>query len=65
VLFAHGDHFTAGLDLPTIAPAMQKGEKLWPQDAVEPLNLGSPGYRRRTKPMWSRCRASRSRSASS
>jgi len=51
VLFAHGDHFTAGLDLPTIAPAMQKGEKLWPQDAVEPLNLGSPGYRRRTKPM--------------
>jgi enoyl-CoA hydratase len=51
VLFAHGDHFTAGLDLPTIAPAMQKGEKLWPQDAVEPLNLGSPGYRRRTRPM--------------
>lgn len=51
VLFAHGAHFTAGLDLPTIAPAMQKGEKLWPQDAVEPLNLGTPGYRRRTKPM--------------
>lgn len=51
VLFAHGDHFTAGLDLPAIAPAMQKGEKLWPQDAVEPLDLGSPGYRRRTKPM--------------
>lgn len=51
VLFAHGDHFTAGLDLPTIAPSMQKGEKLWPQDAVEPLNLGTPGYRRRTKPM--------------
>jgi enoyl-CoA hydratase len=51
VLFAHGDHFTAGLDLPTIAPSMHKGEKLWPQDAVEPLNLGTPGYRRRTKPM--------------
>src|SRR5690349_16007058 len=51
VLFAHGDHFTAGLDLPTIAPAMQRGEKLWPPDAVEPLNLGTPGYRRRTKPM--------------
>lgn len=51
VLFAHGDHFTAGLDLPTIAPAMRRGEKLWPQDAVEPLNLGTPGYRRRTKPM--------------
>ena len=26
-------------------------ETLWPQDAVEPLNLGTPGYRRRTKPM--------------
>ena len=51
VLFAHGDHFTAGLDLPTIAPFMQKGEKLWPEGMVEPLNLGSPGYRRRTKPM--------------
>jgi enoyl-CoA hydratase len=51
VLFAHGDHFTAGLDLPTIAPSMQKGEKLWPQDAVEPLNLGTPGCRRRTKPV--------------
>jgi enoyl-CoA hydratase/carnithine racemase len=51
VLFGHGDHFTAGLDLPTIAPAMQKGEKLWPHGAVEPLDLGSPGYRRRSKPM--------------
>ena len=51
VLFAHGEHFTAGLDLPAIAPAMQKGEKLWPHGAVEPLDLGSPGYRRRTKPM--------------
>lgn len=51
VLFAHGDHFTAGLDLPAIAPSMQKGERLWPQDAVEPLNLGTPGCRRRTRPM--------------
>jgi enoyl-CoA hydratase len=51
VLFAHGDHFTAGLDLPTIAPSIQKGEKLWPEHAVEPLNLGTSGFRRRTKPM--------------
>lgn len=51
VLFAHGEHFTAGLDLPAIAPCMQKGEKLWPPGLVEPLDLGSPGYRRRTKPM--------------
>lgn len=51
VLFAHGEHFTAGLDLPSIAPFMQKGEKLWPAGGVEPLDLGTPGYRRRTKPM--------------
>ncbi len=51
VLFAHGAHFTAGLDLPAIAPFMQRGEKLWPEGAVEPLDLGTPGFRRRTKPM--------------
>ena len=51
VLHALGGHFTAGLDLPAIAPFMQKGEKLWPEGLVEPLDLGSPGFRRRTKPM--------------
>jgi enoyl-CoA hydratase len=51
LLFAHGAHFTAGLDLPTIAPLMQRGEKLVPAGMVEPLNLGTPGFRRRTKPM--------------
>lgn len=51
VLFAQGDHFTAGLDLPAIAPFMQRGEKLWPEGSVEPLDLGTPGFRRRTKPM--------------
>jgi enoyl-CoA hydratase len=51
VLFAHGAHFTGGLDLPAIAPFMQRGEKLWPPGAVEPLDLGSPGLRRRSKPM--------------
>ncbi|MBE7939480.1 MULTISPECIES: crotonase/enoyl-CoA hydratase family protein [Ramlibacter] len=51
VLHAFGKHFTAGLDLPTIAPSMQRGEKLVRPGDVEPLNLGTPGYRRRTKPM--------------
>ena len=51
VLHAHGAHFTAGLDLPAIAPFMQRGEKLWPPGLVEPLDLGTPGFRRRTKPM--------------
>jgi len=51
VLHAFGDHFTAGLDLPTIAPLMRSGEKAVPPGLVEPTDLGTPGYRRRTKPM--------------
>ena len=51
VLHAMGDHFTAGLDLPTFAPLMQTGEKAVPHGLVDPLNLGQDGYRRRTKPM--------------
>lgn len=51
VLHAIGDHFTAGLDLPSFAPLMQRGERPVAQGLVDPLNLGRPGYRRRTKPM--------------
>ena len=51
VLHAFGDHFTAGLDLPTIAPLMQRGEKATPLGLVDPCDLGMEGYRRRTKPM--------------
>ncbi len=51
LLCAEGAHFTAGLDLPTIAPLMQRGEKAVPQGLVDPLNLGMEGYRRRTKPL--------------
>ena len=51
VLCAAGEHFTAGLDLPTIAPLMQRGEKAVPLGLVDPLDLGMEGYRRRTKPM--------------
>ena len=51
VLHAVGEHFTAGLDLPTIAPLMQRGEKAVPLGLVDPLDLGMEGYRRRTKPM--------------
>ena len=50
VLHAFGKHFTAGLDLPSIAPLMQRGEKAIPLGCVEPTDLGTPGYRRRTKP---------------
>ena len=51
VLPAFGEHFTAGLELPTIAPLMQRGEKAVPLGLVDPVDLGMPGYRRRTKPM--------------
>jgi len=51
VLHAFGPHFTAGLDLPSIAPLMRRGEKAIPLGCVEPTDLGTPGYRRRTKPM--------------
>lgn len=51
VLHAFGDHFTAGLDLPTIAPLMRRGERAVPLGCVEPTDLGTPGYRRRSKPM--------------
>jgi len=51
VLYALGDHFTAGLDLPTMAPLMRAGKKAVPLGLVDPLNLGLEGYRRRTKPM--------------
>ena len=51
VLHAHGDHFTAGLDLPSFAPLMQRGEYAVPHGLVDPLNLGDAGWRRRTKPM--------------
>ena len=51
VLHAVGAHFTAGLDLPSIAPLMRRGEKVAPMGLVDPLDLGLPGYQRRTKPM--------------
>ena len=39
VLFAHGDHFTAGLDLAEVGPAVAAGEPLFPGDGVDPLGL--------------------------
>lgn len=51
VLHAFGDHFTAGLDMPSVQAALEKGEKLIPEGLVEPHDFGKPGYRRRTKPV--------------
>ena len=51
VLHAAGDHFTAGLDLPSVAPLMQRGERAVPDGLVDPNDLGMPRYRRRSKPL--------------
>jgi enoyl-CoA hydratase len=48
VLFAHGDHFTAGLDLVQMAPRFAEGKFPMPEGAVDPLGLYGPV---RTKPM--------------
>ena len=48
VVFAHGDHFTAGLDLADVGPAVGRGEPMWPPEAVNPWGTGG---RRRTKPI--------------
>lgn len=48
VLHAHGDHFTAGLDLTEVGPAVAAGGALFPEDGVDPLALHGRG---RTKPL--------------
>ena len=48
VLYAEGDHFTAGLDMPKIAPLRQQGRPLAPPTEIDPFNLREPI---RTKPM--------------
>lgn len=48
VLFAHGDHFTAGLDLAEFAPLFAAGAFSVPGDGLDPLGIVGP---RRTKPV--------------
>ena len=48
VLFAHGDHFTGGLDLVEVGPAVAGGRPLFPADRVDPFALGA---RRLSKPL--------------
>ena len=49
VLFAHGEMFTAGLDLASVAPEVAKsnGVLKFEPDSIDPLDL----YRERTKPV--------------
>jgi enoyl-CoA hydratase/carnithine racemase len=39
VLFAHGDHFTAGLDLANVGPSIAAGERPVPDDGRDPWRL--------------------------
>jgi enoyl-CoA hydratase len=39
VLFAHGEHFTAGLDLADVGPALAGGESAYPDDGRDPWRL--------------------------
>jgi enoyl-CoA hydratase len=48
VLFPHGEHFTAGLDLAEVGPAVAAGEALFPAGSVDPLGLHG---RLRSKPV--------------
>jgi enoyl-CoA hydratase/carnithine racemase len=48
VLYAEGDHFTAGLDMPKIVPLRQQGRPLFSPTLVDPFNVREP---LRTKPV--------------
>ena len=48
VIHAHGDHYTAGLDLPKVSPLMKKSGGVFPKDMIDPMDLYAP---LRTKPV--------------
>ncbi len=48
LVYANGKHFTAGLDLAEVGPAVRSGAELFPGGAVDPLNLHEP---KREKPL--------------
>ena len=48
LLCADGDHFTAGLDLAEVGPAVKNGEALFPDDMVDPVQVNG---RKRSKPV--------------
>jgi len=48
LLYAEGPHFTAGLQLDQVGPAMQRGKDLWPAGCIDPFSLREP---KRSKPV--------------
>ncbi len=53
VLFAHGDNFTAGLDLPKVSPLMKESGGVFPEGLIDPMDMRPP---QRTKPIVSAVR---------
>jgi enoyl-CoA hydratase len=49
LLFAHGENFTAGLDLQQVAPVIMQGKDLIPTDSIDPWGITT--VRKRSKPM--------------
>ena len=47
LLYAHGDHFTGGLALDEVGPAIASGQPVVPADCVDPIDLDN-GRRRST-----------------
>lgn len=48
VLFAHGEHFTSGLDLMELTPKLASGAFHYPATGIDPWGVAKP---RRTKPL--------------
>ncbi|QUQ67379.1 crotonase/enoyl-CoA hydratase family protein [Kutzneria sp. CA-103260] len=48
VLFAHGDHFTAGLDLAQVAPTLNGSGLTFAEGSIDPFGITGPA---RTKPL--------------
>ena len=46
LVHAYGDHFTAGLDMPKIAPLRLEGKPLFPGNEADPFNLREPMRRK-------------------
>jgi enoyl-CoA hydratase/carnithine racemase len=42
VVFAHGEHFTGGLDLAAVAPLVARGESLAPAGGIDPWGVAGP-----------------------
>jgi enoyl-CoA hydratase/carnithine racemase len=42
LIFAHGDHFTGGLDLANVAPLVASGRGFFPEGAVDPWGVHGP-----------------------